>query len=248
MAALGVVRVIEVDAHKSMTFRDAVACEQAEIWVAKGLVNEAKENILGTPIFRNRSGDTMRVSQFMFSNGMFVEILLGRHSTFLLEGGLLGNHDKENKDVGMLDEVYHGLQMDIHVFVDSKYPIGRSITIMGISITRRVVALIGESKENTWLKELSIESGFELRLVAGIATRASMKAVTGLRFKQWLKLIRLAKVVLDAWFALEDGGLQDKNTSNGRATRQVHEVTNDGNPNKAGLESIMKEVPTSYAQ
>ncbi|GJY41276.1 hypothetical protein Tco_0428546 [Tanacetum coccineum] len=143
MAALGVVKVIEVDAHKSMTFRDAVACE-----VAKGLVNEVKENILGTLIFRNRSGDTMRVSQFMFSNGMSVEILLGRHSTFLLEGGLLGNHDKENKDVGMLDE---------------------------------------------------------------------------------------------------DGGLQDKNTSNGRATRQVHEVTNDGNPNKAGLESIMKEVPTSYA-
>ncbi|GJZ40980.1 hypothetical protein Tco_0587866 [Tanacetum coccineum] len=44
-----------------------------------------------------------------------------------------------------------------------------------------------------------------------------------------------------------DGDLQDKNTSNGGVIGQVHEVTNDGIPNEAGFESVMKEAPTSYA-
>ncbi|GKD87048.1 hypothetical protein Tco_1358202, partial [Tanacetum coccineum] len=43
-----------------------------------------------------------------------------------------------------------------------------------------------------------------------------------------------------------DAGLQDGNTGNGRATRQVHEVTNDGNLNEVGLE-VRKEAPSSYA-
>ncbi|GJU59710.1 hypothetical protein Tco_1237476 [Tanacetum coccineum] len=42
-----------------------------------------------------------------------------------------------------------------------------------------------------------------------------------------------------------DEGLQDGNT--GRASRQVHEVTNDGNTNETSLESIVKEAPPSYA-
>ncbi|GKA13769.1 zinc knuckle CX2CX4HX4C containing protein [Tanacetum coccineum] len=45
----------------------------------------------------------------------------------------------------------------------------------------------------------------------------------------------------------QDGGLQDGNTGNGGATGQVHKVTNDGNPNEVGLESVMKEAPTFYA-
>nr|GEU97409.1 RNA-directed DNA polymerase, eukaryota, reverse transcriptase zinc-binding domain protein [Tanacetum cinerariifolium] len=45
----------------------------------------------------------------------------------------------------------------------------------------------------------------------------------------------------------QDGGLQDGNIGNGGATGRVHEVTNDGNPKKAGNESVMKEAPISYA-
>ncbi|GJU95649.1 hypothetical protein Tco_1320405 [Tanacetum coccineum] len=118
MDALGVAAVIEEYAHESLTFRDAVACE-AEIWVTKGLLDEAKEIILGMEIFRTQSGNTLRVSRFRFSNGMSVQILLGGHSTMSLE-------------------------------------------------------------EDTWLK--GAESGFELRLVAGIATCALMKVVPSLRF------------------------------------------------------------------
>ncbi|GKC36566.1 hypothetical protein Tco_1048950 [Tanacetum coccineum] len=45
----------------------------------------------------------------------------------------------------------------------------------------------------------------------------------------------------------QEGGLEDGNTCNGEATGQVHEVTNDGIPNKASFESVLKEAPTSYA-
>jgi hypothetical protein len=64
-------------------------CEsKAEIWVTKGLLDEAKEIILGMEIFRTQSGNTLRVSRFRFSNGMSVRILLGGHSTLSLEDGL----------------------------------------------------------------------------------------------------------------------------------------------------------------
>ncbi|GJZ21237.1 hypothetical protein Tco_0558276 [Tanacetum coccineum] len=124
MAALGVVAVIEEYIHKSLTFRDAVACEviskwiflmkedmdtrsyymgftcesNDEIWVTKGLLDEAKEIILGMEIFGTQSHNTLRVSRFMFSNRMSVQILLGGHSTLSLEGGLSGNRDEEKKN------------------------------------------------------------------------------------------------------------------------------------------------------
>ncbi|GKC20924.1 hypothetical protein Tco_1023074 [Tanacetum coccineum] len=126
MAALGVVTVIEEYAHESLTFRDVVACEviskwisvmkedmdtrsnymgftcesNDDIWVTKGLLDEAKEIILGMEIFRTQSGNTLRVSQFMFSNRMPVQIFLGGHSTLSLEGGLSGNRDEEKKSKG----------------------------------------------------------------------------------------------------------------------------------------------------
>ncbi|GJS72630.1 zinc finger, CCHC-type containing protein [Tanacetum coccineum] len=62
---------------------------------APGLLDEAKEIILGMEIFMTQSGNTLRVSQFRFSNVMSVQILLGGHSTLSLEGGLSGNHDEE---------------------------------------------------------------------------------------------------------------------------------------------------------
>ncbi|GJY31340.1 hypothetical protein Tco_0414835 [Tanacetum coccineum] len=96
MAALRVAAVIEEYAHESLTFRDAVAYE-VEIWVTKGLLDEAKEIILCMEIFRTQSGKTLRVSRFRFTNGMSVQILLGGHSTLSLEGSLSGNHDKEKK-------------------------------------------------------------------------------------------------------------------------------------------------------
>ena len=53
------------------------------------------------------------------------------------------------------------------------------------------MTLAGELKENTWLKGLSTELGFEL--VAGIATGALTKAVPGPRFQHWLKLLHIGE-------------------------------------------------------
>ena len=55
------------------------------------------------------------------------------------------------------------------------------------------MTLTGGLKEDTWLKGLSTELGFELRLVAGIATGALTKAVPGPRFQHWLKLLRIGE-------------------------------------------------------
>nr|GEW64889.1 hypothetical protein [Tanacetum cinerariifolium] len=45
----------------------------------------------------------------------------------------------------------------------------------------------------------------------------------------------------------QDGGVHKGNNGNDGATKQVYEVTNDGNPNETCLESIMKEAPSTYA-
>ncbi|GJW27015.1 hypothetical protein Tco_0040826 [Tanacetum coccineum] len=112
MAALGVDAVIEEDAHDSLIFRDVVSCEvifkwmvvmkedmdtrKAMIWVSKGLLDEAKENILGMKIYKNRSG----------------------------------NYDEEKRGLSWVTDGR------VHVFVDSDYAKGTSITVMCRSITR----------------------------------------------------------------------------------------------------------------
>lgn len=105
-------------------------------------------------------------------------------------------------DVGMLDRFDRGLQTDVQAFVDYDYAMGRSITMYGFMIQECAVSweamlwhmmtllttkveymtLTGELKEDTWLKGFSTELGFELRLVAGIATGALTKVVPGPRF------------------------------------------------------------------
>ncbi|GKD06815.1 hypothetical protein Tco_1181789 [Tanacetum coccineum] len=82
-------------------------------------------------------------------------------------------------DVGILDKFDRGLQTDVQVFVDFDYTMGRSITIMEAA------------KEAIWLKGLAIKSGFELKIVAGIATCALSKAIPGPRFQHRLNLLSI---------------------------------------------------------
>ncbi|GJU31360.1 hypothetical protein Tco_1174949 [Tanacetum coccineum] len=163
MAALGVATVIEEYAHDSLTFRDAVSYEviskwisvmkedmetrsnymgftcksKVEIWVTKGLLDEAKDIILGMEIFRTLSGNTLR------------------------------------------RVVCHGIVIKKRRVRGHEY----------ITLTEKL-------KEDTWLKGLSTESGFELRLVAGIATCALTKVVLSPRFQHWLKLLHIGEGLL----------------------------------------------------
>ncbi|GKB56242.1 hypothetical protein Tco_0912428 [Tanacetum coccineum] len=122
---------------------------KAEIWATKGLLDKAKGSVLGMEIVREQSSNTPRVSQSRFYNGKLVHTLLEGHSILSLEGSLSGDCDVEKNDAGILDKFDRELQTDVQVYVDFDYAMGRSITVM--------------------------ESRYELRLVAGIATGALVK-------------------------------------------------------------------------
>ncbi|GKA34456.1 hypothetical protein Tco_0720885, partial [Tanacetum coccineum] len=118
----------------------------------------------------------------------------------------------------MLDGFDRGLQSNVQVSMDFNYAIGRSITIMSRSITGYGLMILGCAgslkanlqhmealkktkagylmfteawKKEIWLKGLLTESRYEIRLVAGIAIGALVKAVPGPRFQHKSKLLRI---------------------------------------------------------
>ncbi|GJX48239.1 hypothetical protein Tco_0273429 [Tanacetum coccineum] len=68
---------------------------KAEIWATKGLLDKAKGNVLGMEIVRDKSGNTLRVSQSRIYNGKLVQTLLEGHSILSLEGNLSRDYDVE---------------------------------------------------------------------------------------------------------------------------------------------------------
>ncbi|GKB77942.1 zinc finger, CCHC-type containing protein [Tanacetum coccineum] len=185
---------------------------KAEIWATKGFLDKAKGNVFGMEIVRDQNGSTLRVSQSRFYNGKLIQTLLEGHSILSLEGSLSGDCDVEKNskwsciyavgsqeyqmvytrldiaslDVGMLDKFDRGIQIDIQVFVDFDYTMRRSITVMAGYITLTVAA-----NKAIWLKGFVIELGFELKIVAGIATGALPKAIPGPRFQHRLDLLSI---------------------------------------------------------
>nr|GEW14427.1 zinc finger, CCHC-type [Tanacetum cinerariifolium] len=61
---------------------------KAGIWATKGLLDKAKENVLGMEIIRDQSGNTLWVSQSRFYNGKLVQTLLEGYSILSLEGSI----------------------------------------------------------------------------------------------------------------------------------------------------------------
>ncbi|GJU85145.1 hypothetical protein Tco_1292691 [Tanacetum coccineum] len=148
---------IDSGVGKAVTTVKAItgSIHQAEIWDIKGLLDEAKDNILGMEVVRDQSGNTLRVSQSRVYNGKSVQTLLEGHSILSLEVSLSGDCDVEKNgkwsytyavgsqvyqavctrpdiastDVGMLDGFDRGLQTNIQFFVDFDYAMGRSITV-----------------------------------------------------------------------------------------------------------------------
>nr|GFD19511.1 zinc finger, CCHC-type [Tanacetum cinerariifolium] len=91
-AAFAVAVVEKIYTHESLIFNNTVACE-AEIWATKGLLDKAKGNVLGMEIVRDKSNDTLRVSQSMYYNEKLVHTFLEGHSILSLEGILSGDCD-----------------------------------------------------------------------------------------------------------------------------------------------------------
>ncbi|GJR82889.1 zinc finger, CCHC-type containing protein [Tanacetum coccineum] len=175
--------------HLFLYIDDMVFCGcKTKIWATKGLLDKARGNVLGMEIVKDQSGNTLRVSQSSFYNGKLVQTLLEGHSILSLEGSLSGDCNVEKND-----KFDRGLQTDLQVFVDFDHIMGRSITVIAGYMT-----LTEAAKEAICLKGLAIESGFELKIVAGIATSALSKAIPGLRFQHRLNLLSIDCVVSSA--------------------------------------------------
>ncbi|GJU76138.1 hypothetical protein Tco_1273208 [Tanacetum coccineum] len=178
-----VAAIDKIYAHESLTFNDIVACEVISKWKA-GLKEDmdvrldvyvlsngyrknsnnshnyyweyapAKGNVLGLDIIRDQSGSTLRVSQSRIHNEKLVQTLLKGYFTLLLEDSLSGDCDME-KNGSLKANLQH---------------------MKALSTTEAGYVTFTEArKKETWLKGLLKESGYELRLVAGIATSALVK-------------------------------------------------------------------------
>ncbi|GJR07015.1 hypothetical protein Tco_0529999 [Tanacetum coccineum] len=216
-AAFAVAAVEKIYAHESLTFNNTVACELIFKWKAglkddmdsrsdvyllsngckkcsddndgyyweytPGLLDKAKRNILGMEIVRDQSGNTLRVSQSRFYNGKLGQTLLEGHSILSLEGSLSGDCDVEK----------NGKWSCIYAVGSQEYRVVCTRLDIASADVAAYMTLTEAAKEAIWLKGLAIESGFELKMVAGIATGALSKAIPSPRFQHWLKLLRIGE-------------------------------------------------------
>ncbi|GKD10079.1 hypothetical protein Tco_1189764, partial [Tanacetum coccineum] len=120
--------------------------------------NIVQKHVLGMEIVRDQSGNTMRVSRSRFYNEKLVQTLLEGHFILSLEGSLSRDCDVEKN------------AMMLHVMALSPTEAG-------------YMTLTKAAKEAIGLKGLAIDSGFELKIVAGIATGSLSKAIPGPRFQ-----------------------------------------------------------------
>ncbi|GJV92760.1 hypothetical protein Tco_1540573 [Tanacetum coccineum] len=193
---LALAAVDKIYSHESLTFNKIVACEviskwkaglkddidaqsDAEIWATKGLLDKAKGNVLGMEIVKDQSGNILRVSPSRFYNEKLVHTLLEGHSILSLEGSLSGDCDVEKNG----KQTYRFLWILTTPWED------RSLS--WVDQSQGYMTLTEATKEAIGLKRLAIESGFKLKIVAGITTSALSKAIPGPRFQRRLNLLSI---------------------------------------------------------
>nr|GEX00798.1 zinc finger, CCHC-type [Tanacetum cinerariifolium] len=150
-AAFAVAVVEKIYAYESLTFNDTVASTVAEKAVTtattitgsmhQGLLVKAKGNILGLEIIRDKSGNTLRVSQSRIHNKKLVQTLLKGHFTLSLEDSLSWDYNVE-KNGSLKANLQH---------------------METLSITEaRYMTFTKARKTEIWLKGLLTKSGYEL--------------------------------------------------------------------------------------
>ncbi|GJW95429.1 hypothetical protein Tco_0175101 [Tanacetum coccineum] len=98
--------------------------------------------------------------------------------------------DIASADVGMLDGFDRGLQTDRFLWILTTSWENRSLSWIDQS-QAGYMTLTKAAKEAIGLKGLAIDSGFELKIVAGIATGSLSKAIPGPRFQHRLNLLSI---------------------------------------------------------
>ncbi|GJW92355.1 hypothetical protein Tco_0169908 [Tanacetum coccineum] len=170
-AAFTIATVEKIYAHESLNFNDTVACEVISKWNAglKDYMDARSDYVLnnGCKKYSDDSDGYYWESTPVYQGDCDVE-KNGKWSCIYAVGSqeyqmVCTRLDIASADVGMLDKFDRGLQTDVQVFVDFDYAMAAYMT------------LTGSWKKKIWLKGLMAESGYELSLVAGIATGALVK-------------------------------------------------------------------------
>ncbi|GKA38924.1 hypothetical protein Tco_0731475 [Tanacetum coccineum] len=143
---------------------------------------KAKLVYLGMEIFKDQSGNTLRVSQSRFYNEKLVQTLLEGHSILSLEVVYQGNVMWKRMVSG---HVYMRLEAREYLLWSA-----RVLDIASEDVAA-YMTLTEAANEAIWIKGLAIESGFVLKIVACIATGALSKAIPGPRFQHRSKLLRI---------------------------------------------------------
>ncbi|GKE67941.1 hypothetical protein Tco_1522102, partial [Tanacetum coccineum] len=164
-ATFAVVVVEKINAYETLTFNDTVACEVIPKWNA-GLKEDmdARSVVYVLENGYRKSSDN--------SEGYYWEYTLwdcdveknGKWSYAYAVGSHVYHEvctrpDITSAGVGMLDGFDHGLQTHVQVFMDFDYAMGRSIIIIGRSITRngRVYDTYGGCKGEGNLTEMTLD-------------------------------------------------------------------------------------------
>ncbi|GJZ21518.1 hypothetical protein Tco_0558557 [Tanacetum coccineum] len=165
--------VEKIYAHESLTFNNTVACEVISKWKA-GLKDDmdARSDVYVLNNGCKKCSDDSDCNYWESTPGDCDVEKNGKWSCIYAVGSqdyqmVCTRLDIASADVGMLDKFDRGLQTDVQVFVDFDYAMAAYMT------------LTEAAKEAIWLKGLAIESGFELKIVASIATGALSKAIPG---------------------------------------------------------------------
>nr|GEX87618.1 zinc finger, CCHC-type [Tanacetum cinerariifolium] len=207
-AAFAVAEAGKIYAHKSLSFNDTVTCEVISKW--KTILKEEMDAQSDVYVLSNgydmvflanaRARSRLPRVCWIKQREMYLTLLEG-HSILSLEGSLSWDCDVEKNGkwsciyavgsqeyqmvctrpdiastyVGTLDGFDRRLQTDVQVLWIVTTPWALSTT------EAAYMTLTKAAKEAIWLKGLAIESGFKLKIVAGIATGAFSKAIPSSR-------------------------------------------------------------------
>ncbi|GJW62007.1 hypothetical protein Tco_0111342 [Tanacetum coccineum] len=158
----------KIYAHESLTFNNIVACEVISMWGAR-----LKDDINARSDVYVLSNDCRKCRDY--SDGYYWELVWAYKGFCWIKakGKCTWYGDRQGSKCG-------------YVYMRWK------ARVSGLVARRLDIASeMWAAKEAIWLKGLAIESGFELKIVAGIATGALSKAIPGPRFQHRLNLLSI---------------------------------------------------------
>nr|GEX37538.1 zinc finger, CCHC-type [Tanacetum cinerariifolium] len=180
-AAFVVAAMEKIYAHESSTFNNTVACEVISMWKV-GLKDDmdAQSDVYVLSNGCRKCNDD--------NNGYYWEYTPAK-------GNVLGMEivrDQSGNTLRVSHSRFYNRKL-VQTLLEGHFVLSLEGSLSGDCDVEKnaYMTLTEAANEAIWLKGLAIKSGFELNIVAGIATRALSKAVPGSRLQLELKLLRI---------------------------------------------------------